>query len=574
MNIAKTLHKFNPPQYYWNLAKKYIIKKDTELRKEGKYFIDKDLALSCIKFTSLLRHTDGILLNVNFQLVTWQIEAIVDIFGTKYISGEYKGFRRYQRALFFMPKKNGKTELGAVFHLIMFFIIDSTRVKNQFSVAEDSKQALILHCAIETMLKSSFEDLKLMDEIEKIKVQPPTIKKRNNIYSQTIMALSKPIGNSDSQDGKKVTFFTSDEGHAHTSKKLYQLIRNGMASQEEPLEINISTAGESKTTYFYTDIYLYAKKVKQGIIKDERFYAVIFEIDKVEVIEEKNPDFWQEEKYWKEANPAYPISPTKSFMEGLILEAEYSELSLVIFKIKHLNIWQDKAKTWISSEKWKKSFKYEIDEEKLKGKTCFGGLDLASNIDIAAFVMVFPKDNDEYDVICRFWIPHENMIERTRKDKVPYLQWVKDKLITTTKGNAIDFNFIEKQIKEDCEKFNVKEIAYDRWSAFQLVTNLKDCGISQMVPIPQGFGLNSGLKEIETATIAKRLNHGNNKVLTWMLNNVVIRTNADDKIKIDKQRVAEKIDGVASLAMALAIKMVSEKSESVNVYEKRGMRIL
>ena len=525
-----------------------------------------------MKFTSYLRHTDGILLNVNFQLVPWQIEAIVDIFGTKYLTGEFINLRRYQRALFFMPKKNGKTEFGAVFHLIMFFIIDPDKVKNQFSVAGDSGQALILHSAIETMIKSSHLDLKLMDSIGKIKVQPPTIRKSNDIYSQTIMALAKPIGSSESQDGKKVTFFTSDEGHSHPTKALYQLIKNGMASQLEPLEINISTAGKTKTTYFYTDIYKYAKQVKEGIIPDERFYAVIFEIPKAEEIEECNPDFWKEEKYWKLANPAYPISPTKSFMQGLVSESEHSEESLVVFKIKHLNIWQDKAKTWITTDRWNKSFKHKIDEEKLRGKPCYAGLDLASTTDIAAFLLVFPKDNDEYDVICRFWIPHDNMIERSRKDKVSYLQWEKEGLITATPGNIIDYSFIEKQIKEDCEKFNVKEIAYDKWNAVQLVTNLDNYGVSNMVEVSQGFGLTTGIKEIETATIGKRLNHGDNKVLNWMTSNVVLFKNADDKIKIDKDNIPDKIDGIAALSMALTIKMTA-KAEEVNPYAN-GAKIM
>ena len=154
----------NTVQYYWNEAKIYIIEKDKELQNQDKYYLDKDFAMKCIKFTSLLKHTAGKLENKNFQFADWQIKAIVNIFGVKYKSGEYKDLRRYQRALFHMPKKNGKTETGAIFHLIMFFL-DGSLSKEQYCIASDKEQALILHEAIETMINSS--DYGLKNEILK-----------------------------------------------------------------------------------------------------------------------------------------------------------------------------------------------------------------------------------------------------------------------------------------------------------------------------------------------------------------------------------------------------------------------
>ena len=566
--------KIYEPNHFWKIAKEYIIKKDNELQKEGKYYIDKQLAMKCIKFTSFLTHTDGTLLDVNFQLVQWQIEAIVDVFCTKYSDGEYKGLRRYQRALFFMPKKNGKTELGAVFHLIMFFIIDPNKVKNQFSVAGDSEQALILHSAIETMIKSSFRDLDLMQFVEKIKVQPPTIKKKNDIYPQTIMALAKPVGNSDSKDGKKVTFFTSDEGHSHPSKSLYQLIKNGMASQKEPLEINISTAGKTKTTYFFKDIYLYGKKVKQGIIKDERFYSVIFEIDNVEEIETKEPDFWKKEKYWKLANPAYPVSPTKSFLEGLVSESEHSEESLVTFKIKHLNIWQEKAKTWIKSSVWNNN-QSKIGFTKLKelrGRRCYGGLDLSTRVDITALVLIFDDLNGGYDVIPYFWIPKDKMIERVNRDKVPYFDWVKQGLITPTDGNVVDYNVIEDKIKRLCKFFNVQMIGYDPWNSSDLVRRLTQDEVVELIQLRQGFTLSSANKQIEVLALQGKLNHAKNEVLGWMCSNIVLEIDKNDNYKLDKKASIEKIDGIVALSMALtlAIKDIEEKEEE-SIYNTRGL---
>ena len=567
-----------PPQHFWKIAKEYIIEKDAKLRAEGKYYIDKQFALQCIKFTSLMKHTAGKLENKNFQLSFWQIKAIVNIFGQKFLDGEYKGLRRYQRALFHMPKKNGKTETGAIFHLIMFFL-DPSLSKEQYCIASDKEQALILHEAIETMLKSN--DFNLMDEIEKTTIQPPRITKTDSkkIYKQTITSLAKPLG--DEKDGKKVTFFTNDEGHAQQSKALYQLIKNGMALVEEPLEINLSTSGYNMQGYYYNDLYLYACKVRDGIIKDERFYYEIFELDKSDYLDEDGKeiiDFWKDRKLWAKVNPNIGISPTYSFLEGLVSEAENSQESLITFKTKHLNLWCDKPDVWVDSRVWSQN-QSKIDIEKLKGKPCYGGLDLATIWDLAAFILIFPDDSlgfRRYDILCRFWIPKDNMRERVRRDKVPYHDFLKEKLIEATEGNSIDYNYIEKQILQDCTDFDVKKIAFDRHNSTHLIQRLTESGeCAEMIPFNQTTTwFNAPVRELELLAIQGRLNHQDNKVLNWHCSNVVVIKDSNDNMKFDKHKSIEKVDGMVALAMALGIALIDRKEEDNNVYEHRGMRSL
>lgn len=568
--------KFNAPQYYWQIAKEYIIKKDAELQEEGKYYIDKQLALSCIKFCSLLKHTSGTLENKTFQFSEWQIHAIVNIFGQKYVSGEFQNLRRYQRALFHMPKKNGKTETGAVFHLIVFFV-DKSLSKEQYCIASDKDQALILHEAIETMIKSN--DYGIIDEIDKITIQPPRITKTDTsgVYKQTITSLAKPLG--DSKDGKKVSFFTSDEGHAQESKNLYQLVKNGMALVEEPLEINLSTSGYNMEGYYYKDIYQYACKVRDGIIDDERFYHVIFELEESDYLDESGKeieDFWKDRKLWKKVNPNLGISPTYSFMDGLVSEAEHSEESRVTFLTKHLNMWMDKASTWIKHKIWTGN-QEKIGFTKLKqlrNKKCYGGLDLSTNIDITSLVLVFYDDSGSYDVIPYFWIPKDNMRERARIDKVSYLDWHKEGLIKATEGNVVDYDFLEKDIKRVCDFFDVQMIGYDRWNSSDLVRRLTDDDVVELIKVGQGISLTASNKQIETLARQGKLNHGNNKVLNWMCSNVVINKDSNDNYKIDKDKSIEKVDGMVALSMALSMAIADTKEEEKNVYERRGMLIL
>lgn len=561
---------FYPPQHYWDIAKEYIIKKDAELRKEGIYYIDKQLAMKYIKFGSIIKHTAGKTANVNFQFQQWQIEMIVDVFGTKYIDGEFKGLRRYQKVLLFIPKKNGKSEVAGLLHILVFFL-DKQLSKEQYSIASDLEQALIIHNVVVTMI-NNIEELK--EQIEKITIQPPAVQKSVGAYRDVFRSLARPSG--DTKDGKKVTFFTSDEGHAQPTKELYQLMTNGLASNDEPLEIHLSTAGYNKEGYFYRDIYSYAKKVKNGVIKDDRFYSVMFEIDDEELkeLEDKDPNYWKDPKIWARVNPNIGISPTYSFMHGKISEAEQSEESLVAFKTKHLNQWLDKADTWIKHSVWTKN-QSPIDEEALRGKLCYGGLDLASTTDIASLVLIFPKEDGGYDILTRFWIPKDQMRERVRRDRVPYYDWVKEGLILTTEGNVIDYDFIERDIKELCEKFNVKSIAYDRWNASSLVTNLTNDDVVELIPFGQGYSsMSAPTKQIDVLALQGRLNHGDNPVLNWMCSNVVLKRDPADGIKIDKSKSIEKVDGMVSLAMALGIALIDKKEEDTNVYEHRGMRSL
>lgn len=568
----------NPPQHYWKIAKDYIIKLDKKLQKENKFYVDKDFALKCIKFTSLLKHTAGKLENKNFQFSEWQIKAIVNIFGQKYVSGEYKGLRRYQRALFHMPKKNGKTETGAIFHLIMFFL-DGSLSKEQYCIASDKEQALILHEAIETMIYSN--DYNLKSEIAKATIQPPRITKYDSsgIYKQTITSLAKPLG--DEKDGKKVTFFTSDEGHAQSSKNLYQLIKNGMALVEEPLEINLSTSGYNMQGYYYTDIYQYACKVRDGVIKDERFYYEIFELEEKDYLDEEGNeklDFWKDRKLWAKVNPNLGISPTFSFMEGLVSEAENSQESLIAFKTKHLNLWLDKPDVWVDHRIWTKN-QNQIDVEKLKGKVCYGGLDLATRWDLASLVLVFPDDSQgfrRYDILCRFWIPKDNMLKRVQKDKVPYFDFIKDGLIEATPGDSIDYDYIEKQIKQDCEDFDVKMIAYDRFNSTRIVQVINEAECTEMIPYNQTtVWFNAPVNELELLAHQGKLNHANNKVLNWHCSNIVTIKDSNGNVKFDKNKSIEKIDGMVSLAMAMGVCLKDvQEEEKVNVYEKRGMLIL
>jgi len=561
---------FKSTSYYLDVAEEYIIKKSKELKRDGKYYLDEELAFSYISFGAEFKHTAGGYAGVNFQFQTWQIESIIDMFGTKHAKGEFQGLRRYQRGLFFMPKKNGKSEFGALLHLLVFFV-DKELAKKQYCIGKSLDQAKLVHNAAVTMIKQEYE----LNELTHITKKPPRITKMNGAFEDEIEALAS---DADNQEGKNVSFFTTDEGHTHPNKEIYQIMTDGTAGRDEPLEIHISTAGYNMQGYFYRDIYLYAQKVKKGIIKDEAFYQVMFELDEEDMKDENGndkDDFWKDEKLWRKANPNIGASPTYSYMRNKVILAEQSEESLIAFKTKHLNVWCDKVDIWIKHSVWTAN-QTPINEDDFKGRLCYGAIDLSSVIDLSCWCLIFPKDEGGYDILPRFFIPKDQMRERVRRDKVPYFDWVKDDLIIVTEGNVIDYDFIEAQIHKDCEFFDVRMAAFDRWNSSSLVTNLTNDEVVDLIPFGQGFGsMSTPTKQLEVLSLQNKLNHGDNPVLNWNVSNVVLKRDPADNIKPDKATSTEKIDGVVALIMALGICILDiEEKEEVNVYETRGLRML
>ena len=556
------------PEEYWKIAKDYIIKQSKYLdENEPKYYLDKDLVYKYIKFASLMKLPAGEFGGITFQFMDFQIKAIIDIFGTKYRDGEFKGLRRYQTIFFFLAKKGGKSTFGALL-TILYYFLDDEKAKECYSIASDLDQAKILHKAFITMIKQIPE----LDEMVKTTIQPPRVSKYNGAFIDEYMAVSSTA---DSKDGLNVSMALVDEPHSYSNKALYQIITDGMAGRTQPLQIIMSTAGYDLNGFFYRDIYLYAKKIKQGIIKDESFYQVMFEPDEEDL---KDPDFWKKEEVWRKSNPGYPKSPTASYMKNKVLQAEQSEQSRISFLTKHLNIFCDKVDIWIKNSVWNNNqSKIGFNKLKqLKNRRCYGGLDLSSSTDITALVLIFDDGNGGFDVIPYFWIPKDNMIERVRRDKVPYFDWVKKGLIKTTDGNVVDYAYIEKTIKRVCEFFNVKMIAYDRWNSNDLIRRLTDDEVVELIQFGQGYAsMSTPTKQIEVLSLQGKLNHASNEVLNWMCSNVVLKKDPSDNWKIDKEKSSEKVDGMVALAMALgvALKDIEEKPEE-NVYEKRGVRIL
>jgi phage terminase large subunit-like protein len=161
------------------------------------------------------------------------------------------------------------------------------------------------------------------------------------------------------------------------------------------------------------------------------------------------------------------------------------------------------------------------------------------------------RENGKYIVLPYFYIPDDNIMEKEHKDKVPYLDWKKQKLINTTPGNVIDYEFVREDLKKIAKIYKVKEVAIDRWNAVQISTQLTGDGFS-VIGFGQGHAsMTAPTKELEKLILSANIIHNDNPILKWQISNLGIETDAAGNIKPSKRYSTGRIDGVVAAIMAI-----------------------
>ena len=197
----------------------------------------------------------------------------------------------------------------------------------------------------------------------------------------------------------------------------------------------------------------------------------------------------------------------------------------------------------------------------LRGRTCFGGLDLSTTTDVTALAWVFPPEQDDglWHVLSRYFVPEENLRKRAERDRVPYDLWTRQGFIEATPGNVVDYGAIEQRILADAALFQVKEIAYDPWNATHIALRLQDEGAT-MVEFRQGFrSMAAPTRELEKLIVSRKLAHGGNPVTRWMAANVAVAQDPAGNLKPAKDKSTERIDGIVAAIMAIGRAMVAQE---------------
>lgn len=513
------------------------------------YFDDRR-AQFVIDFIRQLKHTKGEWHGEPFILLDWQLELIKNIFGVI----KENGYRQFTTAYVEIGKKQGKTELGAAIALYML-TADGEKGAEVYSCASDRAQAsLIYNVAVDMIAQSPALKKRLKIVASQKRVVYPAM----NSFYQVLSSEAY------SKHGISPTAVLFDETHVANREMMNVMLHGASDARRQPLNFLITTAGNDLHSIGY-ELHQKAVDVLGGRKLDYTFYPTIYAAEE--------EDDWTLPEVWAKANPSLGITVSLEKMEIACENARQNPAEENLFRQLRLCQWVKQSVRWMPMHVWDEC-KELVVEADLIGRECFGGLDLSSTTDITAFVLVFPprSEDEKYIVLPYFWLPEDTLDLRVRRDHVPYDQWHMLGTLMTTEGNVVHYGFIESFIEELGLKYNIKEIAFDRWGAVQMSQNLEGLGFT-VVPFGQGYkDMSPPTKELMKLTLEKKLAHGGHPVLRWMMDNIFVRTDPAGNIKPDKEKSTEKIDGAVALIMALDRAIRNDNKESV--YNGRGILIL
>jgi phage terminase large subunit-like protein len=282
--------------------------------------------------------------------------------------------------------------------------------------------------------------------------------------------------------------------------------------------------------------------VVEGTVEDDTIFAYVATLD-------DDDDPWDEAN-WIKANPNLEKSVWTQDLREAAARAQRSPAAQTAFFRFRLNMPSSSSIKGLDMRFWD-SPENSRPPEPQRGWGCYAGLDLASVRDLTALVLAFRDDEDVYHIVCHFWCPREGIEERSRVDGVPYDVWERQGFLTATEGDITDYASVEAKLNELAVQYSIGEIAYDRWNATQLVTNLMIEG-ANVVPVTQNFAhLSAPWKEIERLVLEGMLRHGGNPVLRWMAENVELEMDPFGNVRPSKRTSSERIDGMVALDMAI-----------------------
>lgn len=437
-----------------------------------------------------------------------------------------------RRAIISRGRKNAKTVETAMIMLLYLCGPEARPNSQLYSAARSRDQAAILFSLAAKMIRMNPDLSNVLDIKDSAKeIYCPDLGSRYKALSADASTIF----------GASPAFVAHDElGQVKGPRDaLYEALETATAAQDSPISVIISTQAPREADLLSV------------LIDDALTGADPRTVVRLNTAN-KDLDPFSEEAI-RQANPAFDIFMNQREVMAMAADARRMPSRQAEYENLVLNRRVEADNPFVSRTIWGEN---AILEEIEDGEPVYGGLDLSSTSDLTARILVGGRTGA---VNSRFWLPGVGLAEKARNDRVPYDIWHKQGFLETTPGRSIEYEYIAYALREDFDRYNIQQIAFDRYNMKFLRPWLIQAGFSEeelekFVEFGQGFvSMSPAIRELESRLLQKKLKHGNHPVLTMCAANATTVNDPAGNRKFVKSKTTGRIDGMVSLAMAVGV---------------------
>ncbi|CAN7187005.1 terminase large subunit [Acidovorax sp. LjRoot117] len=488
----------------------------------------------------------------------WLRDFVLAVFGAE---DPESGRRHINEFLLMVSKKNAKSTVAAA--IMLTALLMNWRQSAELLILSPTKEiADNSYKPIRDFIKADAELsalLKVQDYFRLI------------THNETGATLKVVAADSDTVSGKKASFVFVDELHefgkqAKASNMLLEAT-GGLASRPEGFVIYATTQSAEPPAGVFKAKLDYARKVRDGKVKDRKFLPLIYEF----------PDAMLQSKAYENLENAYVTNPNwgasvdiERITQLHSQAKEGGEQEFKEFLAKHLNVeigLNLRSDRWAGADFWEAQAKapgLTLDQLLDRSEVVDVGVDGGGLDDLLGLAVVGrDKDTREWLVWTHAWA-HPSVLER-RKDIAARLHdFAKDGHLTLVKHIGDDVADVAGICALIEARGLLDKIGCDPAGLGGILDALTEADLPEdkIIGISQGWKMTGAIKTAERKLAEGVMVHGGQPLMAWCVGNAKVEPRGNAVIITKQAAGSAKIDPLMALFNAVTLMSLNPAAES------------